>query len=140
QRPRRLPADQPRHRDVHHDARGAAHPLRSAMSNRPASLRRLHPQRGVSLVELMIAITLGLLVLATLASVFANSSRSRTELDRVSRQIENGRFAMEILTSDIKIAGFYGELAVNAVTAGPPAPGAPLPDPRSTAQNVGNPA
>jgi len=106
------------------------------MSNRPASLRRLHPQRGVSLVELMIAVTLGLMVLATLASVFANSSRSRTELDRVSRQIENGRFAMEILTGDIKLAGFYGELAVNAVTAGPPAPGAALPDPCSTDKNV----
>ena len=106
------------------------------MTDRHASLRPPRSQRGVSLVELMVAITLGLMVLATLATVFANSSRSRTELERVSRQIENGRFAMEILTDDIRRAGFYGELSVNVITAPPPAPGQPLPDPCSSDKNV----
>jgi type IV pilus assembly protein PilW len=64
---------------------------------------------GVSLVELMVGITLGLLVLAGLASVFANSSRSRTDIERASRQIENGRYALEVLGDDIRMAGFYGE-------------------------------
>ena len=35
----------------------------------------------------------------------------------MSRQIENGRFAMEILSEDIRLAGFYGELDVKAVAA-----------------------
>ena len=96
------------------------------MRNQPMTLRPSRSQRGVSLVELMIAITLGLMVLATLATVFANSSRSRTELDRVSRQIENGRYAIEILGDDLRLAGFYGELSVNETTA-PPATS--LPDP-----------
>jgi len=90
---------------------------------------------GVSLIELMIAVTLGLMVLATLASVFANSSRTRTEIDRTSRQIENGRFAMELLGNELRLAGFYGELAVNVVTTPPPG-GTALPDPCSTDVNV----
>lgn len=64
---------------------------------------------GVSLVELMVGITLGLLVLAGLAGVFANSSRARSDIERSSRQIENGRYALEVLTEDIRLAGFYGE-------------------------------
>jgi type IV pilus assembly protein PilW len=74
------------------------HPVRSRRS-----------MQGLSLVELMIAMTLGLIVLAALVSVFANSSASRAELERTSRQIENGRFAMELLSDDIRHAGFYGE-------------------------------
>lgn len=86
-----------------------------------------HSIAGVSLIELMIAVTLGLIVLGALATLFANTSASRNELERTSRQIENGRFAMEILSEDIRLAGFYGELDVRAVAT----PGA-LPDPCST--------
>src|SRR5205814_2872029 len=100
------------------------------MRNRSRALPTRRSMAGVSLVELMIAVTLGLMVLATLASVFANSSRTRTEIDRTSRQIENGRFAMELLGNELRLAGFYGELAVNVVTTPPPAA---LPDPCSTA-------
>ena len=81
---------------------------------------------GVSLVEMMIAVTLGLLILAALASIFASSSHSRNEIERNSRQIENGRFAIETLAEDIRLAGFYGELNTAQVVP----PGA-LPDPCS---------
>ena len=91
---------------------------------RPVRSRR--SMQGLSLVELMIAMTLGLIVLAALVSVFANSSASRAELERVSRQIENGRFAMEILSDEIRHAGFYGE----ANLAPLPIPAA-MPDPCS---------
>ena len=70
---------------------------------------------GVSLVELMVGITLGLLVLAGLASVFANSSRSRTDIERASRQIENGRYALQLLSDDMRMAGFYGEWNPNTL-------------------------
>lgn len=82
---------------------------------------------GVSLVELMIAMLLGLIILAGLVTIFANSSRSREEIERASRQIENGRFAMETLTEELRLAGFYGELNVN-----PLAVPLVLPDPCST--------
>lgn len=82
-------------------------------SSRPRAapvLRR--SMAGVSLVELMIAMALGLVILAGLVTIFANSSASRTEMERSSRQIENGRFAVELLAEDIRMAGFYGELNV----------------------------
>ncbi len=72
-------------------------------------------QRGFSLIELMISITLGLIILTAIALVFFNASSSRTELERVSRQIENGRYAIDVLSSDLRLAGFYGELDVSTV-------------------------
>ncbi len=83
---------------------------------------------GLSLVELMISIALGLIVLSSVIGVFVNTSAARTELERTSRQIENGRYAVDLLTDDLRLGGFYGELKVLSVAR----PGA-LPDPCSTA-------
>lgn len=79
--------------------------MRHAMNN-------IRTQRGLSLIELMISITLGLIILTAIALVFLNASNARTELERVSRQIENGRYAIDVLTNDLRLAGFYGELDV----------------------------
>ena len=92
--------------------------------HRAPILRRM---AGVSLIELMISILLGMLVLAALIQVFASTSASRTELERTSRQIENGRFAMDVLSDEIRMAGFYGEY--NLAQEGIPAA---IPDPCST--------
>lgn len=97
-------------------------------ANRSRATRRW--MSGVSLVELMIAITLGLMVMAALASIFANSSRTREDLERNSRQIENGRFAIDLITSELRLAGFYGSLDPRSVAV-PPA----LMDPCSTDPN-----
>lgn len=63
---------------------------------------------GFSLVELMVAITLGLFLVIGLLSLIASNSAARAELDKTSRQIENGRFALSLLTEDIEHAGFTG--------------------------------
>jgi len=68
-------------------------------------------ERGFSLVELMIASTIGLLILTAMISVFVSSMQSRNEVDKSSRQIENGRFAVEMLREDIQLAAFYGEFS-----------------------------
>jgi len=67
--------------------------------------------QGFSLIELMTAITIGLLILIGLSSVFVNSSTSSREMKNTSEQIENGRFAIELLSQDIRHAGYYGELS-----------------------------
>jgi type IV pilus assembly protein PilW len=82
---------------------------------------------GFSLVELMVSMTIGLMLLATLLIVFANASSARGELERSSRQLENGRYAVELLSDDLRIAGFFGEVNVGALAAP-----AVLPDPCST--------
>src|SRR5262249_52459649 len=64
---------------------------------------------GFSLVELMIAMTIGLVLLAGLVSAFGNSANAHRELQKFSQQIENGRYALDFISSDLRHAGFYGQ-------------------------------
>lgn len=73
---------------------------------------RIAIQQGLSLVELMVSITLGLLLLAGLATMYVNSSQSNQELQKAGQQIENGRFAMATLAEDVRLAGFFGEFSI----------------------------
>lgn len=66
--------------------------------------------RGFSMVELMVALALGLLIVSGLTLLFANSSRAGLELDKSVRQIESGRYAMDVMSDDIRLAGFYYEI------------------------------
>ncbi len=65
-------------------------------------------QRGLSLVELMVAITIGLLLLAGVIQVFASTKQTYRVHEGLSRVQESGRFAMEFLTRDLRMAGFWG--------------------------------
>lgn len=65
-------------------------------------------QRGISLIELMIAMVLGLIVSAAVMQIYlANSQASRLN-DAMSRMQENGRFALNLLQQDLRQAGFRG--------------------------------
>lgn len=72
-----------------------------------------HQQRGLSLIELMVAITLGLLVMAAVLALFLNVTRTNTEMAKTNRQIENGRFAIQVLQDDLAHAGFWGAFVPN---------------------------
>jgi len=77
------------------------------MTNLPPPRNNRHEfQRGFSLIELMIAITLGLLIMTGLISIFVKNSLARSEIERSNRQIESGRYAMALLTEDLRMAGF----------------------------------
>lgn len=76
-----------------------------------------HRQAGLSIVELMVSITLGLMILSGVLVVFVNTSAARNEVEKTARQIENGRYASEVLTEDLRLAGFYGELNVGDLAA-----------------------
>lgn len=66
-------------------------------------------QHGFSLIELMIAITLGLMIMVGLISIFVKNSQARSEIERSNRQLESGRYAMSLLTEDLRMAGFLGQ-------------------------------
>lgn len=66
-------------------------------------------QRGFSLVEIMIALTLGLLLLAAVLSVMLDVTRANRELARIGRQVDNARYALEVLSDDAQHAGFFGQ-------------------------------
>jgi type IV pilus assembly protein PilW len=92
-------------------------------------LSRANCQSGFSLVELMIAITLGLMVITGLIATFVSSSAARSEIERSSQQIENGRYAMQVISDDLRLAGYWAEF--NPAQAGLALP-ATKPDPCAT--------
>jgi prepilin-type N-terminal cleavage/methylation domain-containing protein len=65
-------------------------------------------QRGVTLIELMIAMTISLLMLAGLVTLFVNTSRTNSEMAKTNYLIEDGRVTMQVLTDDLAHAGFWG--------------------------------
>jgi prepilin-type N-terminal cleavage/methylation domain-containing protein len=65
-------------------------------------------QAGFTLVELMVAMTLSLLILSALVSIFVNLSGSQREMEKMNGLIENGRFAMQVLQEDLVHAGYWG--------------------------------
>lgn len=67
-------------------------------------------QRGVSLVELMIAMAIGTIISAAMAAIFVSTAKMKHETSRMGEQIENGRIAMDWLSKDIGLAGFWGGL------------------------------
>ncbi len=64
--------------------------------------------RGFSLVEVMVALLLGLIILAAVAKVFSTSKRTYHFEENSARIQENGRFAMEFMAEDIRMAGYMG--------------------------------
>lgn len=69
-------------------------------------------QRGMSLVELMIAMTLGLILLTALAYFFLGSRQLNRTHDDVSRMQESSRYALEILGKAIRQAGYRTDVGV----------------------------
>lgn len=85
-------------------------------------LKRPPLEAGFTLVELMVSIALGLLVVLALITLLINISRSNNEMAKTNRQIENGRFAMQILQNDLVHAGYWGRLAYTVGVNALPAP------------------
>ena len=83
--------------------------------NQPMSHAR--HQTGMSLIELMIAIAIGLALLAGLSALYVSTSKARTEFNKTSEQVENGRFALQSIARDVEMAGFYGRASLPVSTA-----------------------
>ncbi|MFT3789860.1 MAG: PilW family protein [Rudaea sp.] len=60
---------------------------------------------GFSLIELMIAMVLGLLVVEGIYILFAAAGRVNTTQTALSRLQENGRIAIELIANDLRAAG-----------------------------------
>lgn len=65
-------------------------------------------QSGFTLVELMISIVLGLLLVTGLISAFMGSNRSSQLNATLTEMQESGRFTLNTMVSDIRMAGFQG--------------------------------
>ena len=74
------------------------------------TMRQISPlargQRGISLIEVMISLSIGLVLLGALAYFFIGSQQMNRTHDDLSRMQESGRNAMEILGKAIRQAGY----------------------------------
>ncbi len=65
-------------------------------------------QLGLSLIELMISITLGLVLMTGVVQIFLSSKESFSSQQGISRVQETGRLAIEFMTKDIRHIGTTG--------------------------------
>src|SRR5437868_2366793 len=73
------------------------------------NLFRLHTFRrrvGFTLIELMIAVTIGLLLTAVVAKLFVGSSATYQTTDEISRMQENIRFAFQLMSRTVHQAAY----------------------------------
>lgn len=70
------------------------------------------PSMGFTLIELMVAMLLGLLVAAGIVTVFASTSSSSKAQTQLARLQEEGRFAMTRLGTDLRMAN--GQYCTNS--------------------------
>ena len=89
---------------------------------RSVSTSRAHAQHGLTLVELMVGLALGLVVTAALLVLFANASAHGQDVARTAMMVENGRYVGELLREDLRVAGFYGETTVRGAAYDDPDP------------------
>ena len=64
--------------------------------------------RGVTLVELMIAMVISTIVLLGVGTVYSSSKRSYKVQEEMARLQENARYAFNVMSRDIRGAGFVG--------------------------------
>ena len=76
----------------------------------PRSLRSRHAvraaQRGLSLVELMIAVLLGLVIIAAVYNMYTGTVRSSRFTSGLQSMQENGRFGVSVLQKGFRLAGY----------------------------------
>lgn len=82
------------------------------MKNRaPPSAARRRASAGFTLVELMVAMVLGLLLTAAVTSLFVANKRNYRRNNLVAEMQDNARFAMQALVGDLAMAGFLGAVS-----------------------------
>lgn len=69
--------------------------------------------RGFSLIELMVAVVISVLMLLAILQLFIDVSRTNDEMAKTNVLIENGRFSLQLMQSDVQHAGFWAELDNN---------------------------
>ena len=79
----------------------------------------LSGQKGLSLIEVMVAITLGLILMAGLIQFFIGSKQSYQTLSSVNGMQENGRYALRIIDDSLHIADHWGGVESSDVSGSP---------------------
>lgn len=63
--------------------------------------------RGISLIELMVAITVGLIISGAMLGILMTASKSNSDLARSGQVSESGRFTIQMVAAEVVQAGFW---------------------------------
>ena len=69
---------------------------------------RSERQHGFTIVEMMMALVIGLVLTTGILEIFMGSKRVYRVQEGLARLQENGRFAVEFMARDLRMAGFIG--------------------------------
>lgn len=70
--------------------------------------QKLHKQKGLTLIEIMIAVTISLVLLAGIMQIFLSSKQSYNIQQALSRVQENARLITDIMLRDVTASGYMG--------------------------------
>lgn len=76
------------------------------------SLTRIDRQRGLTLVEIMVALVISLFLLAGLLQMFIGTRQSSRVQENLSRVQETGRFAIDFIGRIVRLAGYRSRTSI----------------------------
>lgn len=65
-------------------------------------------ERGLTLVELMVALAIGLFLVGAVSALYVNTKNGFDYSNEIARMQETGRFALEAIARDVRMAGYNG--------------------------------
>ena len=93
------------------NCRGAPQPIENIRPNQTGQLNR---QTGLTLVELMVSLTLGLLLLAVIGTIYLGSSQTYRAQEANARILENGLYALEVIGHSLRRGGYVDITITNS--------------------------
>lgn len=78
-------------------------------------MKRISNQNGLSLIELLVAMVIGLSIMAGVVQLVMTNNENYKISTSVAAVQENGQFGMNYLVNEIRMAGYSGNEALNSV-------------------------
>lgn len=72
------------------------------------TLRKISNQQGMTLIELMVSMVIGLFLVLGAVTVYSQGRKNYTANEGIARLQENMRFAINVLEPDIRLSGYWG--------------------------------
>ena len=74
------------------------------------TLSRINKIQGFSLIELMVALVIGLIIMGAVILLFSNTKQGYDVQEDLAAIQENGRYAIRVFADDLRLAGYLGYL------------------------------
>jgi len=85
----------------------------------PIKIHHRYRAKGLTMVELMVASVLGLMIIGTVIYLFFSSKVAFNENERFGAINENARYAMSILSDELRLVDFWGQTRVVDISNDP---------------------